>query len=420
MRWSGALRGRLDLVGQRQVEQSARDQGVDLDTPGGLAQVAASDDISLFIRGTVRPRGNRAQVSIEFLGPNGRELAEEGGTITANGGGMRQLARAMGRGLRRAVQNLDEDDGDQGWNQDPPTRIASRAPEPDDEDESLSFLEDDNEEPPDVDYGDDDYRDDEDEDEEDEEDEDEGDDDDEDIEGALPMLEVFAGFGGRIRDADIKLETAGPSPVSRVYSATFGEIYGRVAFRPFGPDGGMLAGLTASAEFAYAVGLSSVNQETQEDISTSAFRAEGGLGWLLGPFGPVRIGPEVDFGYDSFSLDPNPILPTANYIYVRPGAALLLDIVSPYLQVKVDAGLRLVLGTGDLAPFFGESASAVGLDTGIELVGNLDMGLAYGGRFAFQSFGLAFDGVGTPPNNTAIDGTDQRLVFTLFVGYRLW
>lgn len=380
-----AIRDQVELMSERELRRAVSASSADLTTPQGLTTLAQEAGVSLFVRGVVAGSRRAPSLTLTVLSASGEELATtEAGPLRGRAG-----ARAVNEASRTvvgaAIVELDA------------RAAAVREEEARRDQAELDRMR----EGPANDDGVGEF--------EEPEDESAG-------SPSLPLLEIMVGWGGRYRDWDVQLAQPG---ASRVYSAFFSEFAARLRSHPLRDEGGLLAGFFAQADFALAIGLDSVNDATMEDISTSALRVEGGVGWLFGPFGPVRLGPYLAFGYDSFSFATNPILPTADYTYLRPTIVLHVDLLDSILQLRVDAALRVLLGTGETSPFFGESTTALGFDAGVELGGATDFGLAYGGRFAIQSYGMSFDGEAQEPANTAVDGTDLRLVMTAFLGYRL-
>jgi hypothetical protein len=374
-----ALGGQVEVIELRRAEEAARSQGVDLDSPGGLSQVAASEGVSMWIRGSVTGRRRRARTTVIILNSDGEEIARGDAGEPRGARGRNEITEATTTALATAIQALDA------------AAAEARAAEAAANRDELSNI-----------------------DEELVEDEDE-DEDEASEPGVFPLLEAMAGFGGRVRSTSINLMTAGRTAT---YDATFPEIVLHVASHPLARSGNALAGLFASFDIAFAIALSSQDEMGQE-IPTSAIRLEGGVGYIAGPFGIFSIGPFVGIGYDSFSLDPNNVMASADYTYLRPALIADLAIADELLHLRADLGLRFAFGTGELAPFFGTSASAWAFDIGAALHGNLDMGLTYMGRLEIKRYGLSFEGTGTPAANTALDGGDLGVTFTAYVGYRL-
>lgn len=379
----GALEGQVEVIELSRAEQSARSQGVDLDSPAGLSQVAASEGVSMWIRGNVAGRRRRARTTVIILNADGEEIARGDAGEPRGARGRTEITEATTSALATAIQALDAAAAER--------RAAEAAANRDE----LSNV-----------------------DEELVEDEDEDEDEDEaSAPGAFPLLEAMAGFGGRVRSTSINLMTSGRTAT---YDATFPELVLHVASHPLARSGGALAGLFASFDIAFALALSSQDESMPpQEIPTSAIRLEGGVGYMAGPFGILTIGPFVGFGYDSFSLDPNNVMASADYTYLRPALIADLAIADDLLHLRADLGFRFAFGTGELAPFFGTSASAWAFDIGAALHGNLDMGLTYMGRLEIKRYGLSFEGTGTPAANTALDGGDLGVTFTAYVGYRL-
>jgi hypothetical protein len=376
-----AIGGQVEVIELSRAEQSARTQGVDLESPGGLSQVAASEGVSMWIRGNVAGRRRRARTTVIILNSDGEEIARGEAGEPRGARGRNDITDATTTALATAIQALDAAAAEQRE-----AEAAANREELGGIDEELL-------------------------------DDEEEDEDEESEPGSFPLIEAMVGFGGRVRSASVNLTAA-----DRVatYDATFPELVLHVQSHPLARSGNALAGLFASFDIAFALGLSSQDESTPpQDIPTSALRLEGGIGYMAGPFGIFSIGPFVGIGYDSFSLDPNAVMASADYTYVRPALIADLAIADALLHVRVDVGLRFALGTGGLAPFFGTDASAFAFDLGAALHGNLDMGLTYMGRIELKRYGLSFEGTGSPAANTAIDGSDLGVTFTAYVGYRL-
>jgi hypothetical protein len=388
----GAIGDRVDVIDLERAERSARDQEVDLATPEGRGQVATSDGISLWVGGELTGRGRRARTTVIVYDADGEEIARERAGAPRGAAGRRQIERAaldaIDAGLTAVEERTEE------------TREAEAAADR----EELAGLDDDDED-------------------DDEDDDDDDDDEASSSELSFPLIEIVGGVGGRVRSADVQL--AGASGVSRVYDATFAELALRITSHPLASDE-TLGGLFVTGDLAFALGLSSEDAMMNE-IGTSALRFELGAGYLFGPLGILTIGGKLSFGYDDFSLDPNPVMPSSTYTYLRLGPQAEVAIVPNLFHVRLEGGLRIGLGTGDLAPFFGESASSFGFDLGLEARGHLDMGFVYIGRFSLHQYGLSFDGDGVGPDGMAMTGDDVTgdggadlgITFMALLGYRM-
>jgi hypothetical protein len=201
-----------------------------------------------------------------------------------------------------------------------------------------------------------------------------------------------------------------------------------VTVHPLTRGGGPLAGLFAQLTGALALGLSSVderdpmNPDDDVEIGTSVLRWLLAAGYLHRLDSGLALGGSLGFGVDSFSLDTNDIMASSSYSHLRLGVLGRLPVMEEDaydLAVQLDAGLRFVLGTGDLAPFFAESAGATGLDIMASIGGALDMGLAYALRLGFLHYFLSFEGDALSPANTANDGTDSAFILVVSAGWRL-
>ncbi len=184
-------------------------------------------------------------------------------------------------------------------------------------------------------------------------------------EGVQPiLLDAQAGFGLRSRSAEA-LHGDGGTGVHD--TGLFPEVTLRLATAPFR---GALAPAWASVDLALGVGMSTHDRGGNE-LSTSTFRVVGNLGYGF-DLGPLRISPVVGFGVDSVSLTTNRILPSSSYTFLRAGVNVAVPIVDA-LGVFVDAGIRPVLGVGDLGDL-----SVLGLDAAAGVAGVL------GDRFTYR------------------------------------
>lgn len=384
-----SAQAQIELIPRRTVERSARDLGVDLSTQEGRSAIAAELRVSIFITGVVSGRGSRQRAIILVLDAEGEEVGRKESRFPRGGRGARLLGRAADELLGETIVELDRRAEEQRQQE-----LVEDRQEIATIDEELL-------------QGDDE-------------------DDDEPSEPTdFPLVEGLLGFGGRTRAADINLANG----ATRVYDAGFfPELSLRVTAHPLASDGGALAGIFFQLDGALALGLSSVderdpaNPDDDIEFGTSVLRWMLVAGYLHQLGNGMMLGGGLGFGVDSFSLDANDIMSSTSYTNLRLGAIGRIPIMDEEtydLFFQLDAGVRLVFGTGDLAPFFAESASATGLDVMGSLGGALDMGLAYALRFGLTSWLLSFEGDALMAANTANDGSDTAFVFQLQAGWQL-
>ncbi len=160
--------------------------------------------------------------------------------------------------------------------------------------------------------------------------------------------------------------------------------------------------------------------ETGISLQTNTWRLLGQLGYLY-PLRRVQVGGLVGVGADVLRIDLNSVLPSSSIVYVRLGPAVACMIVSHFLSVRFDFGLRFPWTLGDLADSFGADSSAFGLDAALMLGGRLDAGFSYAFRFGWEYYRMRFSGAthNVPSMGDGGDGTDHGLTFQLLVGWSL-
>lgn len=379
-----ALSDELELERSSDFESRARDLGADLGSPPGVAQVANDMGVDLVVRGEVSGRGRRAETVIRVLDSDGNEVARRQAGSPATRRGQRRIGEAALEAVNQAIEELDRRDAEAAAAQDTAAGggLGGDLGLGEGLDEEL------------------------------------GEDEEEDEPGepaAVPYLELMGAIGLRSRNGTIDLDPAG----SRGYDALlFWEIGLWAELRPFAGDDGALRGLFVQAELFHSIFLTS-EEEVMDDVfepvdSTNAFRVFGQLGYLLG-VGDGELGGGLGFGYDAFTLSENGTMPSTQYTYLRPALTFRHPLVDDLLGLRLGGGLRVVMGTGDLAPFFAEDASAFGFDLGAAAVGRLTDNLSYGLHVGYTGYSLGFDGVGQ--GSDAMDPADDVTATGGFDGY---
>lgn len=381
-----ALSDEVELARSSDFESRASDLGADPSSPTGIAQVANDMGVDLVVRGEVSGRGRRAETVIRVLDSDGNEVARRQSGSPASRRGQRRIGAAAVEAVQQAMAVLDRRDAEAVPDQ--PDDMGGMGGDPGMggglDQELLDEEEEEEDEPSEP--------------------------------AAVPYLQLMLGLGGRGRSAEITLATGG----TRGYDAPFYFEVGLWAeARPFAGDDGALQGIFVQGDFFHSIGLSS-EEETAPDmfqeIDSSALRFSFQAGYLVA-VGDGELGGGLGYGQDAFSLAENDTMSSTAYSYLRPGVTFRYPLMEQTLGFQADLGLRIVLGTGELAPMFAESASAFGFDFGLALGGSLDNGLAYALRGGYTSYGLSFEGDAEDMLNTAEDGGDGYWNLTANVGY---
>lgn len=368
-----ALSGEVDLVPGPEVAAAAEQAG------DNLPRLAANLRADLLVTGVVSGRGRRARTRLRVLDANGVELAQGRAGSPAGRGG-RRVGQAASEAVQQAIRTLDARDAS-GVEAPPPGTGSGFG----------------------VDTG---------------EGEGEGEEPEAETESRdPPMLLAVAGLGLRTRSATVNLV----SGATRNYSAgAFAELVVHAELRPLARSTGAAKGLFAALDLGIAVGLSSSTPDASGiamDVSTSALQFAGEVGFVYGlADGMVELGVALGGGIDSFTLGTNMVLPSTSYSYLRPALVATFGIVPDWLRLGLEAGYRLVFGTGDILDQFGEQVTSGGLDVGLAATGGTGL-FAYSLRLGYVHYSLSFSGVGLDADAT--DGGDGSFFVSALAGVRL-
>ncbi len=371
-----AVGDRVTLEDGAAFASAARASGADLTTAEGIAAAAQAQRVSLVITGQMR---GRRRVAVRFLDDEGQELDSTEVPMPRNQSSRQRFNREVMAALDRVIGILDE-------------RAASaRQQELAADTSEVAHL-----------------------DEERPEDEDEA-------SGPArehPMIVGLIGLDGRSRNASINLRNG----LRRTYSAFFPQLTFAILARPFDAESGVLSGLFASFDFAIALGLGS-NEELSSGmvvpIDTTAYRLGVHVGYLF-DLDTLELGASLGFVYDAFELGPNNTMPTAAYPSLRIGGVGRIPILDDgLLGAFAEAGLRIVMGDGELTPAFGAGSATLGFDVTGGLMGALDIGLTYAARIGYVGYAIGFSGDAVATADTAANGFDGGVYFGLQAGWQL-
>lgn len=375
--------GVLALTSREEAERAAGAAGVQLDDHAGVVRVASDLGLAVLIRGRVTGRGRRAVVQIRVVDAAGNDVAfREVSGDPRRRSGRRQITDATREVLAQAMTDLAARAAreEQERQRAQAAQIAElRAPDPEEDEPSAAHQ---------------------------------------------PRFAARIGWGGRNRHAAVELDPG----TDKLYEAgLFSELRIAVEGRPFATDDSAMAGLYASLDMHFSLGLSSQDATDGRSIGSQVFGMMLSAGYLARAWQGERLlaGAVVGFGYESFSIDDNPTLPSSAYPHLRFGAVARAQILEELLTARLDLGLRWAFGVGDFGDAFGQDSGALGFDFGIAVGGGLDLGLDWAVRFAYTRFGLNFSGdVATMPVGgvtpvQAAGGFDKGIELGVEVGWRL-
>jgi len=249
-------------------------------------------------------------------------------------------------------------------------------------------------------------------------------------ESLYPLIQVTGGL--TFRNRNVTIDRVGPDggpvlPVEYDVPGLFPEFSLHIEARPLNGNGAIAAGLVTWLDFAVAFGLTSETAGDGQELDTSVFQVEGGVGYLY-PVDIFQAGVNLAVGHESFDLEENLILPSMDYTYLRIGLDGRMRLLDGLVEPRVFFGYRIVLGVNDeLTDFFGSSTTANGIDVGVGVAGVIWEGLTYLVRFDYVRWSLSFDGI--PEGDRDIedpamrtrevgeDGTDDGIRLTIQAGW---
>lgn len=394
-----------ELVDRRSVESTARNLGADLDTPEGRALVADDMGLSVIVDGAVRGRGRRGRTTIRLYASDGSEVGTDRTGAPLGSRGRSQVARAT-RNLLEAARDIlastqpgismeDEEPPDWGETQSQePNAWEIAIAEEQAEAERLRA----------------------------EEEEEEEEEDAVDAPLSMPLVAAMVGLEFRTRSARIDFVGVG----GREFTASIHpELSVRLESFPLNTRADLLRGLYLEATFAISLGLKSnaFDPGTLSDvvIANTALRffVQAGYFYSLED-DSFRIGALIGYGIDSFSFAQQTLMPSSSYSQLRIGLVGAAKVYGDLVRARVDAGFRLLFGTGELGSEFGPDDGGTGFDLGLALVGFHDSGATYGVRFGYTKYSLSFAGVGADPDaalGSSVSGSDSSINLTVEAGY---
>ena len=381
-----ALSGNVDFEKKKRAETVLRRKRARVTTQSGRRKLMQSmKSLDYVIWGRVRGKGKTGRTEIRIAGRTGKQLASRRasapGTSSRNRDIREEALDLLGEvtgGSAAAASDREEPEEAYEEPTQGPTRLDDgEAPSQDVDDETPRRT----------------------------------------LSGADPVATLMIGYGGRIRNATVNLDPSG----KREYdSGLFSELLLHAHFYPGAKsDKKGLRGLYLQLDGAYAIGLSSQPQGSGDDLSTTAFRLLGQLGYLH-PMDRAKVGVLVGAGWDEFDIEENDILPSARYLYARVGlVGRYAFMADDKFFGRIDAGFRYPFFLGDLQ-VFGRDSTGIGFDAGLTLGGRIPVGFTWAVRGGFEQYRLKFKGQASTSalaGATGKDGTDTNLLFQLLLGW---
>jgi hypothetical protein len=374
---------RVVAIDLARVDAAASRVGAGSEGEQGISDVAHELEARMIIQGQVTGRGRRRRIQLTARDHDGNEVGTARGPM-------------RGQGVSRVVSQLL----DQGLSRlPPPTQEEVEAPPP-----VRTPM---GEEPDEDDGGEDEGGDD-------------GGDDGEapDWDMRAPLLLVQVGAVPRSREADVTLADTRHGR----YNAWYWELGARAEIRPFNADPSVIRGLYGRAHFSHAVGLASKIDSTGQAVDSTFFRLDFGVGFLLPLADIFDLGVELGAGWDTYTLSDNPLLESAEYVYIRPAARGRLRILGEYVVLNAEVGVRPVLSRGDFNTY-GTSGDTLGFDVGGGIGGGLGLGGGLGITWALEVAWVGYWANYANPTDPAFEArssSDSGVRIGIWAGIGIW
>jgi len=371
---SRALPREARTVSRRTVDRAARSAGVEGTGETGVAALLAEAGADLVLQGSVSGPARRPRIELVFRAADGTELARGETRYRRRPRRYRRRFESDVEGLyERALAGLEAHRAPPPEPEPPPEPIVEDVPEAPEEPEAP--------------------------------------------EDGLALLAATVGLSIRTRTVDIELADGGRHRYD-LESGVYPELLVGLEARPFANAAHLGRGLFIRGVFAHSVGLAS-QTASGATVDSNFLRFGLHAGWLVPLGDAIELGLAFGAGYDGYHLGGNDVLPTAEYVWLRPGARARIRLMQETLVLEADLAYRAVLGEGAIRPAFGEDGDAHGVDAGVGLGGNLlaaaGLGFTWAVRFDYVGYFTSYAGAAHAAPATS--GVEESIRVTLLAGW---
>ncbi|MCB9595348.1 MAG: hypothetical protein H6719_21695 [Sandaracinaceae bacterium] len=216
-------------------------------------------------------------------------------------------------------------------------------------------------------------------------------------------LQVGAGLRSR------SVELLGPDGVDGAYRAEpYFEIAARGSARFFDVA-------FVRVRFGSSVALVSDREDPAlGEVASQFFRLRGDAGASYWIDDTVELGAAFGVGWDRYELSFNELVPTAEYVHLRPAIVSGVRLIGRELVLDAEVGLRFPLGVGDLTALHGVDYEVMGLDGLLRLHGRVEPGFTWTLEGGARRYWLTFH----RPDGE-VQGYDGGWQATAYVGWEL-
>lgn len=340
-----ALASEVELVSEEQAVHTAREIGVDVSTPSGMAEVVRHLGITVVVAGSVEGRMRRAETTVMVLDATGNELSRRTGPSPQR----RQDRHAIGaiavEALEEAFAVLERQRTPAPAVVEPEPVERARPPEPERPATSA-------------------YR---------------------------PRQLVLLG-GIRVRTVSTQIVGAG---TNRHFFAAdaYPEIDLELAYRPWFDATSELRGLFLGLQGSFSVGMGYIATAGDTRGMTSLrFRFDVGYAHAIGDMFEIVAG--LGLGIEGVQLDNPDGFPSTLFTMLRPAIGGRIRAAGDLLVIELGLGGRIGLDGGPLAGAFGPGLFFGGVDVGLGLSGVVEPGFSWAARVGYLHHALSFSGAG--------------------------
>lgn len=218
-------------------------------------------------------------------------------------------------------------------------------------------------------------------------------------------IQVLAQLGAGVRSRAIELLS--PDGDAAAYRAdAYFEITARAQARFFDVA-------FVRARFGSSIGLSSEREDPSLGEVDTLFvwiRADAGASvWIDDT---VELGAAFGLGWDRYELAFNELVPTAEYVHLRPALVTGYRLVGRLLVLDAELGVRVPLGVGDLEGLYGVDHDTIGVDGVARFRGTIDPGFTWAVEAGFRQYWLEF-----ARGEGAVTGRDHGWHATGYAGW---
>jgi hypothetical protein len=223
---------------------------------------------------------------------------------------------------------------------------------------------------------------------------------------STPLVTALVQVGAGLRSRAIELVS--PDGADAAYRA---EPYAELVIRA---EARFVNIAFVRAAFGTSAGLRSEREDPRlGEVDTWFAWAQGDAGAVIS-LGEVELGAAFGAGWDRYGLGFNELVPTAEYVHLRPAALLGVRLIGPALVLQAEGAVRIPFGVGDLASVHGIEHDVIGADGLVRLQGTIDPGFTWAVEFGARRYWLTF----ARPTGEA-RGTDGGWHTTLWAGWSI-